>query len=131
MSLEPLSDKNWKLYAAKNYQNPQCSGIEEFEEDLRRFKYIKKAITKYKTTGELTERLILNHLIVLYNVFGPTVLCRLLFFRMTDYLPYVKPFLLLLSILPETVHGIGKDGKDWKTDDIAMDPGVVEALRSI
>lgn len=131
MSLEPLTEKNWKLVAARGYNNVQCCGIDEFEQDLKRLKYIKKAVTRYITTGELTERLILNHLIVLCNVFGPTLLCRIAFLKLQDQLPYVKPFLVLLSILPEVVQSVGKDGKDWVTDDIPMDPGVVKVLRQI
>lgn len=127
----PLNDKNWKLIAAKLYDNPQCVGIEEFEQDLKRLKYIKKAITRYRTTGELCERLIINHLIVLVNVFGPSFTSRLVFLKMGDALPYIKPFLVMLSVLPDVLVAVGKDAKDVNTDEIPLDPGIVAILRKL
>lgn len=129
--LEPLTEKNWKLLAAKSYFNTQSCGTAEFEQDLKRLKYIKKSITRYKATGELCERLIINHLIVLVNVFGPVFTTRLLFLKMKESLPFLKPFLLLLSILPETVKAVGKNGENWNTDEIPLDPGVVAVLRRV
>jgi hypothetical protein len=125
----PLTDKNWRIYAAKNYDNPQCIGEDEFESDLKRFKYIKKALTRRAVTGELCERLILNHLIVLCNVFGPAALVRLVYLKMADQLHLIKPFLVLLQVLPERVYAVA--GKDWNTDEVAMDPEIVSALRRI
>jgi hypothetical protein len=129
LSKEPLTDQNWKLLAARYYNNPQSCGSEEFEQDLRRIKYIKKAITRYRASGELCDRLILNHLIVMVNVFGPPFTTRLIFLKMRGYLPYIKPFLVLLSALPDVVVDV--DGRDWNTDEIEMDMDVVEVLRSI
>lgn len=126
---DPLTDKNWRIYAAKNYDNTQCIGDEEFEQDLKRLKYIKKALTRYETTGELGERLILNHLIVLCNVFGPSAVVRLIYLRMNDQLSMVKPFLVMLRVLPPIVHAVA--GKDWYTDEVLMDQRVVDALRKI
>lgn len=125
----PLSERNWRTYAAANYDNAQCIGDEEFEQDLKRLKYIKKAMTRYKTTGELCERLVLNHLIVLCNVFGPTVLCRLVVLKMADQLEYVKPFLVMLQIFPAVVYGVA--GRDWYTDEIGMNEEIVSILRRI
>lgn len=128
---ERLDDSNFILYCAKYYDNPQCHDTDEFYEDLRRIKYIKKLITRYIITGELKERLILNHIIILNNVFGPYHLCRILFLKMEKQLKYVKPFLIMLEILPERVTNIGKEGKFFVTDEIEMDQRIVEALRKI
>lgn len=127
----PLNDKNWLLYAAKEYRNTQSYGIEEFKQDVKRFKYVRKAFTRYATTGELKERLVLNHIVVLNNVFGPEATVRLLFLKMPTLLHYLKPFLIALSILPDRVNAIGKDSIDYITDEIPLDPKIVEALRKI
>lgn len=128
---EKIDDSNFLLYCAKHYDNPHCHDTEEFYEDLRRIKYIKKLITRYVITGELKERLILNHIIILNNVFGPTHTVRILFLKMEKQLKYVKPFLVLLNILPERVYNIGKEGKNFVTDEIEMDLKIIEALRKI
>ena len=67
---EELNDENFTLFAIRHYDNPQCTSTEEFYEDIRRFRYLKRLLKRYKKTGELRERLILNHLIVLCNLFG-------------------------------------------------------------
>ena len=67
---DELTNKNFKLFAAQQYSNPECTDVEEFKNDLSRFKYLKRLLTRYEEHGELQERLILNHIIVLYNVFG-------------------------------------------------------------
>lgn len=128
---EKLDDSNFLLYCAKYYDNPQCHDTEEFYEDLRRIKYIKKLITRYIITGDLKERLILNHIIILNNVFGPNHVCRILFLKMEKQMKYVKPFLLLLNILPDKIHNVGKEGKVILTDEIEMDQKIIEALRKI
>jgi hypothetical protein len=76
-----LTEKNLFVYAAKHYDNPGCCNTEEFLDDLRRIKYIKKLITRYIESGDLKERLILNHIIILVNLFGPEVTCRILFLK--------------------------------------------------
>jgi hypothetical protein len=124
-----LTDENFLIFAAKHYDNNQCSGTEEFIDDLRRVKYIKKLITRFQQTGELKERLILNHLIILNNVFGAKALAKIVFLKMPRQLPYVKPFLELLGVLPETVHAV--NGRDWNTGEIHADPTISEALRKI
>lgn len=126
-----IDDSNFLLYCAKHYDNPHCHDTEEFYEDLRRIKYIKKLITRYVITGELKERLILNHIIILNNVFGPVPLVRIIFLKMEKQLKYVKPFLVMLNILPDRVYNIGKEGKIFVTDEIEMDPTIIEALRKI
>jgi hypothetical protein len=129
--VDNLTEKNWLLYAASKYDNPSCYDQTEFMEDIRRLKYIKKALTRYETNGELKERLILNHLIVLNNVFGHEAMVRLLFLKMENYMHYLKPFLILLSIMPDVVYGIGKEGKNIITDEIHMDQNIISVLREI
>lgn len=130
MMIEKLTDSNFVMYAMKHYDNPSCCSIDEFNEDINRFKYIKKLITRYVETGELKERLILNHLIILNNVFGAEPLCRMLFVKMDKHLCYIKPFLVMLSILPEYVYGI-KDQGVIMTDMISMDDEIINALRKL
>jgi hypothetical protein len=129
--IEKLDDSNFLLFCAKNYDNAHCHDTEEFYEDLRRIKYIKKLITRYIVTGDLKERLILNHIIILQNVFGSQALCKIIFLKMESQLKYIKPFLVMLNIMPERVYNVGKDGKTYITDEIDMDPTIIEALRKI
>jgi len=90
------------MYAIKHYDNPHCMGEKEFEDDLKRFKYIKRLLRKYYDTGILKERLLLNHIIVLNNVFGADACATLLLFKIQDqYWPAMKAFLLFLNILRE------------------------------
>jgi len=126
-----LTNETFLLYAAKCYDNPNCSGMAEFHEDLNRIKYIKKLITRYVQAGDLQERLILNHLIILNNLFGPEALIKIIFLKMENQLTYIKPFLLMLNILPKVVVNVGKEGNIKYTDDIPMDKGIIEALRKI
>ena len=123
-----VDDETFLLYAAKYYDNPHCQDIEEFHDDLKRFKYLKRLFGKYVESGELRERLILNHLIILYNVFGNAA-TRMLFFRLKEHLQYLKPFLLLMGQLPDRV--ISADGHMYISSDIPLDPTIVEALRNI
>lgn len=104
MEFNLIHDDNYILFAMKNYENPQCSGIEEFHEDLNRIKYLKRLFRKYKTHGILREQLILNHLIIFYNVFGITSASRLLFAKIEpDLHPFLKTFIVYLNNLPETI----------------------------
>ena len=126
--MDNISEDNFLLYAAKYYDNPQCQSTDEFYDDLKRFKYIKRLFNKYLETGELKERLILNHILVLTNVFSPEVAVKLLFIRLDEYLHLLKPFLVLLNILPERIE-INNDVRH--TVDILMDEVIVERLRLI
>lgn len=128
--IDKLTDSNFIMYAMKHYDNPQCCSIDEFNEDINRFKYIKKLITRYVETGDLKERLILNHLIVLNNVFGAGPLVRMIFLKLDRHLIHIKPFLVMLNILPERVYGI-KSEVAIDTDTIGMDPVIINALRSL
>jgi hypothetical protein len=100
-----LTEKNFSLYAAKNYINPRCLDPEEFEEDLTRFKYLKRLFSRYKDKQELQERLILNHLTVIHNVFGIKAATEMCFFKIDQEVwPALKTFLLYLNLLHETDH---------------------------
>ena len=130
MYSEFLSDDNFLMYCAKHYENPQCHSTEEFIEDLKRIKYIKKLITRYIEYGELKERLILNHLIILCNVFGPEHLSKILYLKMKPQFKYLKQFLILLNVLPKTFYNI-KDEKVIDTDEIIMDEKIISSLRKV
>ena len=100
---EKITPENVVMYAIRHYDNPSCSGMDEFYDDMKRFKYIKRLIRKYKDTGVLKERLILNHIIVINNLFGPEAASTLLFFKIEqEFWSCLKPFLEFLSIMPET-----------------------------
>tara|TARA_Y100001937_G_scaffold79123_1_gene107270 strand:- start:13596 stop:13964 length:369 start_codon:yes stop_codon:yes gene_type:complete len=118
---DKLTNKNFKLYAAQHYNNPECTDVEEFQQDLNRFKYLKRLLTRYDLTGELQERLILNHLIVLYNVFGIKPCNRMILFKINDsHYHYIKPFLVYLHYLAED-----------EMVDVGMDPHIVNILREV
>jgi hypothetical protein len=130
MHNEPLNSNNYILYCAKNYDGRYCSSTQDFYDDLNRIKYIKKLITQYKLYGKLKERLILNHIITLNNVFGPEALVRILYYRMKEEFKYIKPFLVLLDILPRHIIKVN-DEDIVETDLIEMDLKIIEALRGI
>jgi hypothetical protein len=101
MKSERLTEENYILYAMKNYDNPQCMGMREFQEDMARIVYLKRLFRRYKKSGVLRDRLILNHIITLYNVFGMEAATRLLFFRIeADLHDILKTFLVFLEYLP-------------------------------
>jgi hypothetical protein len=128
--IDRLTDKNFLLFCAHHYDNSRYVSTEEFIEDLNRIKYIKKLITRYVEYGELKERLILNHIIVLNNCFGPEVVCRILYLKLKDQMKYVKPFLILLNVLPEKIYNVG-DENIVDTNLIEMDQHIVDKLRKI
>lgn len=129
MSFDDLTNDNIMLYAVKAYDKPNCI-MSEFKEDMKRFNYLKKLFLRYRKVGEIKERLIINHLVVLYNVFGPEVASRLLFFKMTkDDYSALKTYLMFLSCMPEKVRGI--KGHDIISSDIPVDMKIAEALRQI
>lgn len=127
---EKLTDDNFMLYCASHYDNARYATTEEFYEDISRIKYIKKLITRYVENGDLKERLILNHIIILNNCFGPDHLCKILYFKLKPQMKYIKPFLILLEILPERLHNVGDE--EWvDTDLIEMDTHIVSKLRKV
>ena len=125
-----LNAKNFVLYAAKHYDNPGCESIEEFHDDLNRFKYIKRLFTKYQETGEIKERLVLNHLIALYNLFGPIPTTRMLFLKLDGNWELLKPFLVYLGYMPERLYEIGQHAVIIDSN-ISLDDEIVNRLRKI
>jgi hypothetical protein len=125
-----LRDENFLAVAQALYDNPQCTTDEEFYDDLARMKYLKKLFTRFEETGELKERLILNHIVVLNNVFGPEHLPRLLFLKMLRQFSYVKPFLEYLSIMPPYIENVRIESR-VPAETIVSDARIVEALRNI
>lgn len=121
--IDLTNDQFFLHYAMENYTNPSCIGKEEFEEDISRIKYIKRLFGRYQSTGELKERLILNHIIIFYNVFEMEAATKMLFYKMEDkFKPLLKTFLVYLNYLPED------------TDDyiqVPMDTKIIAILRRI
>lgn len=129
MSFDNLTSENIMLYCMKMYDRPNML-MSEFKDDMKRFNYLKRLFRRYRKYSELRERLVLNHLVVLYNVFGAEALARLLFFKMSkDDYSIVKTYLLFLSCIPERIKGI--KGQDIVSSDIPVDMKVAEALRQI
>lgn len=122
-----LTEETFILYAAKFYDNPQCSSQEEFEEDLKKFQYIKRLFNKYEKTKNIKERLILNHIIVIYNCFGLAA-TNMLFLKLEEYSDVLKPFLVKLNYMPDFVS---YNGKRVRSSDIGMDIHVIKKLREI
>lgn len=123
---EKLDDNNFLIFAMKSYDNPQCHSMAEFDEDMKKFLYLKKLITRYKRDNELRERLILNHIIVLYNVFGNNA-TRMLFYKIEeDHWPVLVTFLTYLDRMPEKLKDFG-----IVTSDIKLDEVVINALREL
>jgi hypothetical protein len=128
MSFENLTNDNIMIFAMKAYDKPNCI-MSEFKEDMKRFNYLKRLFKRYRKLGELREQLVLNHLVVLYNVFGPEVATRLLFFQMSkDDYSALKTYLLFLSCMPEKVKGI--KGHDIISSEIPVDMIIAEILRT-
>jgi hypothetical protein len=126
---ENLTDDNILLYAVKCYDKPNCI-ISEFDEDFKRVRYIKRLLKKYRETGELKERLVLNHIILLQNVFGIVPSTRILFAKVSDKdYGTLKPFLIYTSAMPDVVRGV--NGRDVLSSDIPMDWSIVEILRKL
>jgi hypothetical protein len=129
MIFDDLNDENFLLYAMKAYSSPYCI-MSEFESDLKRIKYLKRLFRRYKVTKTLKERLILNHIILLYNVFGVEAATRTLFFKIDENnYDILKTFLIYLNYMPNKVKGI--NGKDINSSDILLDMNVAEILRKI
>ena len=130
MIFDDLNDDNFLMYAMREYNNMQCTDVEEFYDDLKKIKYIKRLFNIYKNTGQLKERLILNHLIVFYNVFSVQAGTRILFYKIEkDFWPMLKTFLIFLDRMPEKIDSIR--GETIRASDIQLDDGIVTRLRSI
>lgn len=109
--IDELSEKNLLLFAAQNYRKPNFSDIEDFYEDLNRFKYVKRLLNRYLDHNELSERLILNHIIIICNSFGIKNALKIFELKLTDkYWPVLKPFLIYLKYIKnEDYVGINMD----------------------
>jgi hypothetical protein len=125
-----LTEENFVVYALKNYDNPGCVGMDEFLDDLKRFKYIKRLLRKHDIGKELRERLILNHIIVLGNLFGIEATTKMLFFKIEEkFWPQLKAFLTFLNYMPLAVI-ITKDIEILEQD-IPIDENVFNILKKI
>lgn len=126
---DDLNESNVLLYAAKCYEKPNCVSS-EFDEDYKKIRYIKRLLQKYRLTGDIKERLLLNHLVVAQNVFGVENCTRMLFLRINekDY-SALKTFLVYTSAMPKIVKGI--NGRDIISSDISLDDKIIEILRSL
>ena len=119
---DKLTSKNFHAFALQNYDDPQCTDIEDFEEDLRRFRYLKRLLHRYHNNGEMRERLMLNHLITLFNVFGYEPCMRMMKFKVKEksYWKSIKTMLLYLGYVQES----------WETD-IPIDEKLAQRLREL
>lgn len=128
MDFTRLNKDNYILYAARHYDNPSCKSMEEFTDDLARIVYVKRLLRKYERTGELRDRLLMNHIITLYNVFGSDAATRLMFFKLeSDLHSMLKTFMVYLgyvgdgTVIPEGIDIVR----------IPLDQKIVERLRSL
>ena len=126
MVSEKLNENNFLLFAMHHYDNPQCHSLEEFEEDLKKFVYLKKLLSRYKKDNELRERLILNHIIVLYNVFGDAA-TNMMFYKIDKSCwDTLITFLVYLERMPEELSEYSV-----KLSDYMLDEQVISSLRKI
>ncbi len=126
---DDLNESNVLLYAAKCYDKPNCIQS-EFDEDYKKFRYIKRLLNRYRLSGKLKENLLINHLILTQNVFGIEASTRILFFRIDsrDW-SALKTLLIFTSAMPKIVKGIR--GRDIISSDIPLDSNLVEILRKL
>jgi len=118
-----LNEDNYLLFAIKHYDNPQAVTKDDFFEDLKRFKWIKRLLRRYKKEGELKTHLLINHFIILYNVFGDAA-TPLLFYKIDkEFWGVVKTFVIYLDRLPDYPH--------TEVHDIEIDNFCLERLKSI
>lgn len=129
MSFDNLSKDNILLYAMKAYDKPNCI-MGEFNEDMKRFNYLKRLFKRYRKLGEIKQQLVLNHLIVIYNVFGTEVATRLLFYKISkeDY-SALKTYLLLINCMPDRIKGV--KGQDILSSSISIEIKIAQELRRI
>jgi hypothetical protein len=125
-----LNDGNFLIYAAKCYDRPHILQS-EFEDDLKRIKYVKRLLRKYRQTGEFKERLVLNHVIILSNVFGVEATTNMLFFKVDqeDY-PLLKTILIYLNYMPARLN-VSFDKYNVRQEEIPVDLKIANVLRNI
>lgn len=125
---QELTEENFIMYALRNYDNPGCVGMDEFIDDLKKFKYIKRLLRKENVDKDMRERLILNHIIVLGNLFGIEATTRMLFFKTEEkYWSQLKTFLVFLNYMPLQV--IVSKGIEILDEDIPLDEKILEKLK--
>jgi hypothetical protein len=118
---DKITDENVVMFAIRHYDNPHCESEKEFHDDMKRFKYVKRLLRKYDETGILKERLLLNHIIILNNLFGPDACATLLLFKIRNqYWGTLKAFLLFLNIIRED-----------ELSDVTEDMSVMQTLREL
>jgi hypothetical protein len=122
----PINDSTFLIIAMHHYDNSQCTSIAEFEEDLKRFGYLKKLFSRYQENGELKERLIINHIIVLNNLFGPVCIEMLFFKTDKQYWNILATFLVYLKLMPQDVPEFG-----ISLDELELDEQILDTLRKI
>jgi len=124
-----LTNDNIMLYLVKAYDKPNCI-MSEFSDDMKRFNYLKRLFQRYRKYNELREQLVLNHLVVIYNVFGPEVAARALFFKLSkDDYSALKTYLMFINCMPEKIRGV--KGQDIISSDIPVDMKIADVLRQI
>jgi hypothetical protein len=128
---EKLDDTNFMLFAARNYDNPECLETVEFYDDLKRFKYVKRLLNKYRESGEFKERLILNHMMVILNIFGDDAAIRMMFFKLYDYRDELFTILEFLGRMPTKISGITHLNITIDKNDLNSIDDIVKTLRKI
>ena len=130
MKFDDLNDDNFLMFVMKEYNNVHCLDTEEFYDDLKKIKYIKRLFNIYKNTGQLKERLLLNHFIIFFNVFPVEAGTRILFYKIEQHFwPMLKTFLIYLDRMPDKIESIR--GQVILSSEIDLDEGIVKRLRSI
>jgi hypothetical protein len=122
-----LTESTFLLYAMKHYDNPHCSEMSEFEEDMKRFQYLRKLFSRYRQDNDLKERLILNHMIVIYNVFGEYA-TNMLFMKLNEYHEFLRPFVEYLNYMPSVIR---YDDIEMNKDSIVPDAHILKVLKGI
>ena len=122
-----LDESSFLIFAASNYDMKKSSGVEEFYDDLKKFQYLKRLFKRYEEDDDLKVRLILNHLIILYNCFGLQA-TNMLFFKLKDQHQYLKPFVLFLNYMPDVIE---YENTRILNSDIPLDLNIVNELRKI
>jgi hypothetical protein len=121
-----FAEKDFFSYALKNYERPNSSTIEEFRSDLLRFKYLNRLLTRYESGGEVDILLILNHFIILYNIFESSACTKMIFYKLKDHKTSVKTFLLFLNYMPDRIPELS-----IISSDIPIDYTIADKLRAI
>jgi len=123
MYINELNADNFLIFAIKNYENPEAITVEDFEKDLNHFRYIKRLLKKYKNTGDLKIHLLINHFIILYNIFGDATTPMLFFKIERELWPCIKSFVMFLDRLPEYPRSY--------IHDMAVDDYCIQELKRI